>query len=338
MIFSLGLVGGPEVLGQMTIGAHPMQPFPAHIPRPIKVDIGFYLIDFARINGREETFDLQGYLNASWVDPKLALAPGEHPKEERRFPTDALWTPNSEFTNAAEQVKIQNEAALVVDDDGRVHQRFRFTGKFAWPMDLKRFPFDSQALTIWIESFERQTSDLQFVVNEPHIGRLATAFVADWKIHEVSAKVVDASYPSFGRTATRLVVEIPISRQATFYLWRVLIPMTLLVVTSWLVYLFEPTNFQPLISTTVAILLNVILFNFSIDFALPKVSYLTFIDTYAVTCLVFMLANMVGVTVVHLTCISKGPTAARTIQRRAFWMFPIAFLATTSTEAWFFLG
>jgi len=337
-LVALGLSGGSEVQGQMTVGMHPIQPFPAHIPRPIKVDIGFYLIDFARINGREETFDLQGYLNASWVDPSLALKPGEHSQDERRFPTDALWTPNYEFTNAAEQVKIQNEAALIVDDDGRIHQRFRFTGKFAWPMDLRRFPFDSQDLTILIEPFERQNTDLQFVVNQPHIGRLATAFVADWRIHEVSAKVIDAAYPSFGRTAARLVVEIAISRQATFYFWRVLIPMTLLVMMSWVVYLFEPTNLQPLISTTVAILMNVILFNFSIDFALPKVSYLTFIDAYAVTCLVFMLANMLCVTAIHLACLNKGADAAQVIQRRALSMLPLAFLASILSEAWFFLG
>ena len=338
IVLILGLFGGSEALGQMALGMHPVKPFPAHIARPIKVDIGFYLIDFARINGREETFDIQGYLTASWLDPQLALPAGQHAGEERRFATDELWTPNLEFTNASEQVKIQNEAALVVDDDGRVHQRFRFVGSFAWPMDLRRFPFDSQNLTVLVESFERHTSDLQFVVHEPHVGKMASAFVADWRIHEVTAEVVDARYPTFGRTASRLVVTIPITRQATFYVWRVLMPMTLLVMTSWVVYLFEPASLQPLISTTVSILLNVILFNFSIDFALPKVSYLTFIDFYAVTCLIFMLANMVCVTLIPLTVNKRGVDAARMFQKRALWMLPLAFLTITLTEAWSFLA
>ena len=334
----LGLAVGPEALGQPSTGMHPSVPFPTQIARPIRVDIGFTLIDFARINGREATFDLQGYLNASWVDPTLARKPGQPTGAERRFRPDALWTPNLEWTNAAEPVKIQNEADLVVDDDGRIHQRFRFVGKFAWPMDLRRFPFDRQTLTILVEPFESQATDVQFVVHPPHVGKFASAFVADWTIHQVTAEVSEVPYPSFGRTVSQLAVSIPISRQSTFYLWRVLIPMTLLVVASWLVFLFEPGNIQPAISTTVAILLNVILFNFTIDFALPKVAYLTLIDAHAMTCLVFLLANMACVTWVHRVCIRHGQDAARIIQQRALKILPLGFLAATSLEAWFFLG
>ena len=337
-VVAFGALGGAEAAGQMTIGVHPTKPFPAHLPRPIKIDIGFYLIDFARISGREETFDIQGYLTASYTDPSLALPDGERGGgEERRFPTDAIWTPNFEFGNAVEQVKVQNEAALVVDDHGRVKQRFRFVGKFTSPMDLRRFPFDSQTLTVYVEPFERQTKDVQFVVNREHVGRPASVFVTDWVVHDVAAKVVDVEYPAFGRTASRLVFEIPVSRKSTFYLWRVLLPITLLVATSWVIYWFEPSNLQPLISTTVAILLNVILFNFTIDFALPKVAYLTFVDSYALTCLCFLLANMVAVTAVHVTFLRLGPEAARGLQSKALRSLPLAFLAATSAEAWYFL-
>jgi hypothetical protein len=329
--------GGEAAVAQVTtIGAHPRQPFPAHIPRPIKIDIGFYLIDFARVNGREESFDLQGYLTASWVDPSLALKSGEK-KGERRFPPEALWTPNYEFTNASEQVKIQNEAALIVTDEGRITQRFRFIGKFSWPMDLRRFPFDSQKLTVLIEPFERQTKDVQFVVDPAHVGHLSSAFLSDWTIKGVEARVVTARYPAFDRANSRLLVEIPITRQSTFYLWRVLLPITLLVVTSWVVYWFDPTNLQPLISTTVAILLNIILFNFSIDFALPKVSYLTFIDSYAVTCFFCLLSTMFFVTAVHVTCHRHGPEAARALQGKILRRLPTAFLALILAEVLHFL-
>jgi hypothetical protein len=364
-----------QALGQVTtIGAHPRQKFPVHIPRPIKIEMGFYLVDFARINGREETFDIQGYLTASWTDPTLARKPDE-PKAERRFPPETLWTPNFEFINAAEQVKIQNEAALIVDDDGRITQRFRFVGKFSWPMDLRRFPFDAQALQIHIEPFEREVKDVQFVVNREHIGRLRSAFLSDWiipgdtlradragapnnpptkdqaaaerarqGIKPVDAKqgldawVEDVRYQAFDRTNSRLVVQIQIIRKSTFYLWRVLLPLTLLVVTSLVIYRFDPSNLQPPISTTVAILLNVILFNFTIDFALPKVSYPTFIDTYAVTCFLTLVINMHLVTRVHIVFQRDGMDAARLLQRRVMRILPIGFVAAVCAEAIHFLG
>ena len=331
------LAGAGGARAQMTIGIHPRVPFPAHIPRPIRIDIGFYLIDFARIVAREETYDLQGYIVASWTDPQLALKPGEARSEERRFATDALWTPNYEFTNAVEQVKIQNEAALIVDDAGRITQRFRFTGKFSWPLDLRRFPFDKQVLTVVLEPFERESKDVVFNVKPELVGSLSSAFVTDWTIRGVKANATDSGGEAFGRKNSRLVAEIHIERQATFYLWRVLMPLTLLLCTSWVVYRFDPTNLQPLISTTIAILLNVILFNFSIDFALPKVPYLTFIDSYAVTCFFFMIANMFIVTQIHVRCVRDGADAARAVQAKALRALPPTFVALIALEAAYFL-
>ena len=47
----------------------------------IKVSIGLYLVDFARINLREESFDMAGYLDTAWTDPTIALQ-----AEERKRP------------------------------------------------------------------------------------------------------------------------------------------------------------------------------------------------------------------------------------------------------------
>ncbi len=167
---------------------------------------------------------------------------------------------------------------------------------------------------------------------------MSSAFLTDWTIKDVGARVVAAEYPAQGRTVSRLAAEIRIVRKSTFYLWRILLPLTLLVTTSPVVYRFDPTNLQPLIGTTIAILLNVILFNFSIDFALPKVSYLTFIDSYAVTCFFCMLANMLLVTAVHITCMRRGPEAARALQAKALRGLPLTLVAVLVAGAIYFLA
>ena len=72
---------------------------------------------------------------------------------------------------------------------------------------------------------------------------MTSAFLTDWTIRDVAAKVEEATYPAFSRTNSRLVAEIRIARESTFYLWRVLLPLTLLVATSWVVYTFDrPTS------------------------------------------------------------------------------------------------
>src|SRR4051795_11358041 len=54
--------------------------WPGEGGRRIEVRLGIYVVDFARINLREESFDMAGYLDTSWTDPSLALAPGTPPR------------------------------------------------------------------------------------------------------------------------------------------------------------------------------------------------------------------------------------------------------------------
>src|SRR6202041_1650926 len=94
--------------------------------------------------------------------------------------------------------------------------------------------------------------------------------------------------------------EVSIVRRSTFYVWRVLLPMTLLVLASWIVFWFEPANLQPQISTGLAILLSLVTFNYAVDFSLPKVAYLTFIDRYILTSFAFVLSITFAVAVIHV--------------------------------------
>lgn len=123
--------------------------------------------------------------------------------------------------------------------------------------------------------------------------------------------------------------EVKVSRRYTFYVWRVLVPMTLLVVASWLVFWFEPTNLQPQVSTGLAILLSLVTFTYAIDFSLPKVAYLTFIDRYTLTSFSFVLAAIFAVSAIHVMLKASGGERAVWYQVKARWVFPVAFVVTT---------
>jgi len=105
--------------------------------------------------------------------------------------------------------------------------------------------------------------------------------------------------------------------------------MTLLVVASWLVFWFEPTNLQPQISTGLAILLSLVTFTYTIDLALPKMAYLTFIDRYTLTSFAFVLAAIYAVATIHVMLKVKGEARAMSVQRKARWVFPVAFVVTS---------
>ena len=79
------------------------------------------------------------------------------------------------------------------------------------------------------------------------------------------------------------------------FVWRVLVPLTLLVIVSWSVFWFEPTGLQPQISTCMATLISLVAFEFAVDFAMPKVPYLTLTDMHAMIGFGFVAAAVVAV-------------------------------------------
>ncbi|QEH31910.1 Proton-gated ion channel precursor [Aquisphaera giovannonii] len=299
--------------------------WPGEGGKRLKVSLGVYLIDFARINLREESFDMAGYLDVSWTDPGLALKEGERRGQPRRFRPGQVWTPALEFVNAVEQVLAEREGDVYVDDQGHATQRVRFSHKFQSQLDLRRFPFDRQTLTVVVAPFDPFAKDLDLQVDGERVGKLSDASVTDWEVGQVAARVEQS--PREDRGNERLLFEVNIARRSTFYVWRVLLPMTLLVISTWLVFWFDVTNLQPQVSTGLAILLSLVTFTYAVDFSLPKVAYLTFIDRYTLTAFSFVLAVIFAVSAIHVILKRRGPEAAQRIQDRARYAFPLAFLA-----------
>lgn len=329
------------MLGATAAAEEPRGPLPESLRREgihwpgeggnrIKVSLGIYLIDFARINLREESFDMAGYLDVSWTDPTVALKPEERAGRVRRYRPGQVWTPALEFVNAVEQVVSEREGDVYVDDDGKATQRVRFSHKFQSPLRLRRFPFDSQELTVVIAPFDPFADDLDLTIDRSRVGKLPEASVTDWDIREVDAEVVASS---LGENGEKFLFTVKLDRRSTFYIWRVLLPMTLLVVASWLVFWFDVTNLQPQVSTGLAILLSLVTFTYAIDFSLPKVAYLTFIDRYTLTAFLFVLAAIFAVSAMHVVYKRRGEEAAARIQATLRPVFPACFAAAVVAVA-----
>jgi len=299
--------------------------WPGEAGHRIRVSLGVYLIDFARINLREESFDMAGYLDVSWTDPSIALKGSERRGKVRRFRPSQLWTPALEFVNAVEQVLAEREGDLYIDDDGRATQRVRFSHKFQSPFQVARFPFDQQTLRVIVAPFDPFANDLDLAVDQKRVGKLSQASVSDWDVGAVATRVEPVAADDPGNE--HLVFEVSIQRRSTYYVWRVLLPMTFLVIASWTVFWFEPTNLQPQMSTGLAILLSLVTFTYAIDFSLPKVAYLTFIDRYTLTAFAFVLAAIFAVAAIHVILQAKSEDRAFQIQSKARGIFPVAFLA-----------
>jgi hypothetical protein len=295
--------------------------------RPVDVSIGFYALDFARVTARDESFDLTGYLELTWRDARLAVATATEAKAVRHLDAGRIWTPQIFFENALEQPRYHDAPDVEVDASGVVTSWAIVSGKFSAPLDLRRFPFDRQVLAVRIGSFHDDTL-VEFVSKSELVQVGEDAFLTDWMIGAPAARVGTRTYVPGQEKYARYVYHVNVTRRPTFYVWRVMLPLTLLALVAWAAFWFEPVGLQPQISTCMASLIALVAFNFAIDFSLPKVTYLTLIDKHALIGIVFVIAAVAAVTFIHRAVDRGDAQQARKIQRIARWIFlPVYVIA-----------
>lgn len=291
---------------------------------PVEVTLGFYALDFARVTAREESFDVTGYLEQRWRDPSLALASGADPGHRRRPRDGEIWLPRILFENALDRPRDHAEPVTEVDDWGNVTRWAILSARFSSPMDGKRFPFDRQELTVRIGSVA-DASTQAFRVARDLVRVGPDAFVSDWTIGAASALVDSHRYVAGQAVYVRYVYRVGLTRRSTFYIWRVMLPLSLLALVSWAAFWFEPVGLQPQISTCMAALIALVAFHLAVDFSLPKVANLTLIDKHALIGFGFVATAVAAVTAIHVAVGRDRLPLARSIQKAARWLFLPAY-------------
>ena len=78
--------------------------------------------------------------------------------------------------------------------------------------------------------------------------------------------------------ATGLELSMVIERKHSYYLYKVIFPIILILSVCWLVVWIEPKELEARLTVTIVCLLSLIAYNFVIDSELPKLEYLTVLD------------------------------------------------------------
>jgi hypothetical protein len=168
--------------------------------------------------------------------------------------------------------------------------------------------------------------EVSLVVNDRQIGRRSVLNISDWTVDSVYASVGTFSPETpVGRTLSTYEFRIAARRQVGFYLWKVILPLGLIVAMSWTVLWISPVQFGPQIGLSATAMLTLIAFQFALVNVLPKLAYFTILDGFIAgsTILVF-LALVEAVLAVSLVAAGKEAVALR-MDAICRWVFPSAF-------------
>ena len=125
---------------------------------------------------------------------------------------------------------------------------------------------------------------------------------------------------------SRVLVRISADRKVEFYVWKVILPLIVIVAMSWSVFWVHPSDLNTQMQVSITSMLAAIAFNFAISGALPTLAYLTWIDAFIFTCYSIIFLSIVEDMVVHVAWRSRRRHLAHRLDRWSRWVFPAAFL------------
>jgi hypothetical protein len=302
--------------------------------------IGIHVINISSIDEVTEQFMLDAYLVESWKDQRLAFSPVSGDDNLRYYSLTDMWVPKVEIVNAASP-RNGYDTALSVSPDGTVLYNERFRVAVSSQFLLRRFPFDRQTLLVIFHPFINNARFLNFTMmrNGTWTSQEFNTYssLAQWQFEGVKLKVFDMILAG-GAKITEARFEINMKRKSSFYVWKVFVPLLLMVFLSWAVFWIETGDITTQVTIAVTTILTVIAFAFAISATMPRVPYLTYIDAFFLQCYVFVFIAMVELMLVHVTHRTETRRdigiRMRSISR---YVIPVAFIVSNAVIAIHFL-
>jgi len=162
--------------------------------------------------------------------------------------------------------------------------------------------------------------------------------LAQWHLTELHSELLNV--PAYGGlTVPEARFAISVQRRSSFYLWKVFLPLLLMVFLSWAVFWIEASDLSNQVQVAVTTILTVIAFAFAISATMPRLPYLTYIDAFFLECYIYVFLAVVELMTVHVTHRSeRRRDLGLQIRKYSRWLIPASFVATNLIIAHHFLG
>ena len=239
-----------------------------------------------------QEFNCEFFLAATWEEPQL----------RGHFNASAVdwektWDPRIYFVNAVEIKSLYRKHKIIKMAGTHipvVQLSFRGAGRFKTLFSLHNFPFDFQTLKIEISSkwsnaavvFDRTPNIPCVLSNENFLGKeewdlLDHVLTKDSTSSEDSSKVSIMSYSSYS-------FEFHIRRKYSYFLTNIVFMMFLISLLSFTTFFLSPDALGDRLGVILTLLLTAVTFKFVVSQSLPPVSYLTVLDWYVLSSVIFV--------------------------------------------------
>jgi hypothetical protein len=328
------LLSGPGELRAIEAG----MPNPPSSPTVVKV--GVFLADILDLNEVNETFQIELVTVAEWDDPRLAFDPAAEGTETKLFQGQFQF--NEVFAGWWPQFAVINEIGagdisaiqIEVRADGRVRFLEARNVTLETPMKLQPFPFDRQTLEARMVAFGNNSQEVLLQVNEQMLGASeehamenGRVNIAQWRLLNLDmvAGLSNQRYYGEARPVSELLFTITLQREWVSVVWKVILPLIILVLLMWAIFWMEVDNLSDRLNVAFIGILTIVAYQFLIEGSMPRISYFTFTDTVLLYSFVVMCLSVLESLVLTSMCKAGHKAAAQRVDHVARWAFPLIY-------------
>ena len=313
---------------------HPVYVSPPNPDGPVIVDIGLYVYGVSELDAGSNTFFMEGYIDLVWCDSRVKFEPAWPGQQHLYLEGDAakeleeIWWPAFTFVNEVHKRDIENQE-VIVSADGTVEYREKFGVKLQSNFVMDNFPFDTQVLIAEIESFAWNSSIMKFHIEQDLIG-----FSEEFVIPEHELTGIDEHLETKQELRDRypfseLVTELYVERVPTYYVTKVIVPLTLIVMISWAVFWMDCDDLASRMGISFTGVLTSVAYQFVVSESLPRHIYNTWLDNFVLLSFVMMMLTVFVNIIVNVLERKGEHYEARLADKICRVLFPLTFVLST---------
>jgi len=231
---------------------------------------------------------VNGWLNFFWMDKDLESRPGVTKEKGLKIEDNGENQPinvDAMFENAVEYELIGEPMFRYNAKNGVVSETIHFKATLSEEMELERFPFDRQYLTLRMcirtKEFHCLSSPPDYVPNRLNMRSMvsftSSPSVSGWTSY---APVVGFSQAAGQSEDLRITASLRVERQYSYWLYNFLFAVFIIVGMAPIAFAIGADAIAERMGIVLTLLLTLVTFKFVIAAEVPKISTLTLLDKY----------------------------------------------------------
>lgn len=240
-------------------------------PGATEVAIGFYPVTIQGLNQQDNSYYIDFFMWMRWTGDRNPVATVELTNNIERW--------------GLTMARVYDKPKVLAS--GEKIQEFRVQGQFFQALDLTDYPLDSHTLRIDVEDTTYTESELVYVADMSESGVDPDVRIPGWNITGWELPIIAHTYEtSFGEANTGVAEStysaaqfgIEIERPRTFFLWKLLLPLVIVLLLAGSVLFVHPSLIEVRLAAPATALLSLVFLQQTYSETLPEIGSLVLLD------------------------------------------------------------